>query len=57
MCTALLEQFFSELTEEERLSTVPARLSYCSHCTYGYAGVRDRILFFLTAAIIKNRTK
>jgi hypothetical protein len=31
--------FYSELTEEDRLWLVSARLSYCPHCTYVYAGI------------------
>jgi hypothetical protein len=36
-----LGQFFPELTEEERLWQVLARLSYYPHCTYVYAGLSD----------------
>jgi hypothetical protein len=35
---AIIGQFFPELTEEERLWLVSARLSYCPHCTHVYAG-------------------
>jgi hypothetical protein len=34
----ILGHFCPELTEEGRLCLVSARLSYCPHCTYIYAG-------------------
>jgi hypothetical protein len=37
----ILGQLFSELTEEERLWLVSARLSYCPYCTHVYAGFVD----------------
>jgi hypothetical protein len=34
----ILRQFFQELTEEETLWLASARLIYCPHCRYVYAG-------------------
>jgi hypothetical protein len=37
----ILGKFFPELTEEERLWLVSARLSYCPHCTLSMKALSD----------------